>query len=320
MMATFLIKKAIKPGHNLIIINFIKMLYKRREFIKTTSAAIAITAITGELLGCKSSSMLGSTGNIKEFGLQLYTLRDVLPADPKGVLKQVAAMGYKQIEGYEGNKGMFWGMTNIEFKKYMDDLGMDFISCHCDINKDFERKVDEAAAIGMKYLICPSLPNENRMTADDYKKAAEAFNQRGQLCKSKGLKFGYHNHDQAFVQRSAGFTAEKVLLQNTDPSLVDFEMDIYWVVTGGQDPITWLNDYPDRFKLCHIKDRKKGIPISEREASVDVGAGSIDFKKILNVAKDKGMQYYIVEQEKYEGTTPLAAAKADADYLKKLKI
>jgi sugar phosphate isomerase/epimerase len=289
------------------------MSYKRRDFIKTTSAALAITAISGEFFSCKSSSGIGGSGNLKEFGLQLYTLRDVLPADPKGILKQVAAMGY------EGNKGMFWGMTNTEFKKYMDDLGMQFISTHCDINKDFERKADEAAAIGMKYLICPSLPAENRMMEDDYKKAADTFNQRGQTCKSKGIKFAYHNHDQAFVKRPTGFIAEEILLNNTDPALVDFEMDIYWVVTGGQDPITWLEKYPNRFTLCHIKDRKKNIPLTDREESVDVGTGSIDFPKVLHVAKKNGMKYYIVEQEKYEGTTPLASAKADAEYLKKIK-
>jgi sugar phosphate isomerase/epimerase len=96
-------------------------------------------------------------------------------------------------------------------------------------------------------------------------------------------------------------------------------MDIYWTITGGQSPETWLRKYPNRFKLCHIKDRKKGAPLSEREVSVNLGTGSINFKKILKVAKENGMKYYIVEQEKYEGTTPLAAVKADAEYLKKIK-
>jgi sugar phosphate isomerase/epimerase len=295
------------------------MSYKRRDFIKTTSAALAITVVTGKLYGCNSSFMIGGSENLKQFGLQLYTVRDVLPKDPKGILKQIAAMGYKQIEGYEGDQGIFWGMKNTEFKKYMDELGMQFISTHCNIDKDFERKADEAAEIGMKYLICPSLPAENKMTADDYKKAASTFNQKGEICKSRGLRFAYHNHDQAFVQRPTAFIAEEVLLKNTDPSLVDFEMDIYWVVTGGQDPINWIKNYPNRFTLCHIKDRKKNIPLSEREASVDVGTGSIDFPKILHVAKKYGMKYYIVEQEKYEGTTPLASAKADAEYLKKIR-
>ena len=109
-------------------------------------------------------------------------------------------------------------------------------------------------------------------------------------------------------------------MQNTDKNLVDFEMDIYWVVTPGQDPIAWIDKYPGRFKLCHIKDRKKGAAPSQRDVSVDLGTGSIDFKKILKEAGKKGMEYYIVEQEAYENTTPLAAAKADADYLKNFRI
>jgi sugar phosphate isomerase/epimerase len=105
------------------------------------------------------------------------------------------------------------------------------------------------------------------------------------------------------------------MMQNTDKNLVDFEMDIYWVVTAGQDPIAWIDKYPGRFKLSHIKDRKN-VPLSDKEASVNLGTGHIDFKKILKDAKQKGMNYFIVEQEKYEGTTPLEAAKADAAYMK----
>ena len=230
-------------------------------------------------------------------------------------------MGYKYIESYEHDKlGMFWGMTNTEFKKYMDELNMQIVASHCNINKDFERKADEAAAIGMKYLICPSLENEKEMDKDACKKAADLFNSKGAVCKAKGLRFGYHNHDGPFLSRADNLIPEEFFLQNTDPSLVDFEMDIYWVVTAGQDPIVWLKKYPNRFRLGHLKDRKKNTPLSEREVSVNLGDGSIDLKNILKVAKENGMQYYIVEQEKYEDTTPIAAAKADAEYLKKLKI
>jgi len=129
-------------------------MYQRRDFLKTMSTGIALTAVTGKLLGCNSYSLVGTTGNIKEYGLQLYTLRDVMPKDPKGILKQVAAMGYKQIESYPHDKmGIFWGMTNTEFKKYLDDLGMKIVSSHCNTEKDFDRTANEAAAIGMKYLL-----------------------------------------------------------------------------------------------------------------------------------------------------------------------
>jgi sugar phosphate isomerase/epimerase len=241
-----------------------------------------------------------------------------MPNDPKGTLKQVASFGYKQIESYEhSSMGMFWGMKNTEFKKLMDDLGMKIVSSHCNINQDFERKAAEAAEIGMEYLLCAYLGPQKSI--DDFKKFAETFNQRGEVCKKNGIKFGYHNHDYGFVQLEGQYPQD-VLMQNTDKNLVDFEMDIYWVVTAGQDPIAWIDKYPGRFKLCHIKDRKKNAPLSDRDASVILGTGSIDFKKILKDADARGMEYYIVEQEAYENTTPLDATKADADYLKNFRL
>jgi sugar phosphate isomerase/epimerase len=293
------------------------MQYKRREFLKTATllgSGVALTSFSG-LLGCKSASN-GKTIN-ENFGLQLYTLRDVLPANPKDVLTQVASYGYKQIESYEGAQGMFWGMKNTEFKKFMDDLGMTIVSSHCDINKDFERKAEEAGAIGMKYLICPYLGQQKSL--DDFKKYADTFNQRGETCKKYGLRFAYHNHDYSFVPLE-GQLPQDVMMQGTNKDLVDYEMDIYWVVTAGQDPIAWFNKYPDRFRLSHIKDRKKGVAASEKNASVVLGTGSINFNEILKAAEKKGMDYFIVEQERYDNTTPLEAAKADAGYMKGLRI
>jgi sugar phosphate isomerase/epimerase len=291
------------------------MQIERREFLKKTAIATTGIMLSSYLPSCKSASISKDVRD--NFGLQLYTLRDVLPNDPTGVIKQAASFGYKQIESYEGPKGMFWGMKNTEFKKLMDDLGMKIVSSHCDINKDFDRKAAEAAEIGMKYLICPYLGPQK--TIDDFKKFAATFNQRGETCKKNGIRFGYHNHDYGFIPVD-GQLPQDVMMQNTDKNLVDFEMDIYWVVAAGQDPIAWIDKYPERFKLCHIKDRKKGAPLSQRDASVDLGTGSIDFKAILKEAGKKGMEYYIVEQEAYENTTPLAAAKSDADYLKNFRI
>ncbi len=158
------------------------------------------------------------------------------------------------------------------------------------------------------------------MNKDEYLKAADLFNKKGEICKGKGIKFAYHNHDQTFIQKPAGFVPQQLLLENTDASLVDYEMDIYWVVTAGEDPIKWFEKYPNRFRLSHIKDRKKNVPLSEHDASCIVGQGQIDFAKILRVGQKNGLQYYIVEQERYDNTTSIGAAKADADYLKKLKI
>jgi sugar phosphate isomerase/epimerase len=289
------------------------MKQNRRKFLQSTGG-LALTALAGKNL----FSLVEENQNrkIASFGLQLYTLRDELPRDVKGVLEKVAAAGYKTVESYEGPKGMFWGLSNMECKKFLERLGMKMISSHCDIEKDFEKKVNDAAAIGMNYLICPWVGPQK--TIDDFKKIADKFNQCGERCKKAGLRFAYHNHDYAFTMVEGQMPME-VMLENTDPTLVDFEMDIYWVVTAGEDPEKWLKKYPHRFRLCHIKDRKKGAPLSDKDASCDLGMGSIDFSKILKTASTYGMQYFIVEQERYDGTTPLLAIQADAAYMKKLK-
>jgi sugar phosphate isomerase/epimerase len=275
------------------------------------SFAISSSASFSFFSGCEGS------GNISDFGIQLYTLREDLPKDPVGVLKQLAGYGYKQIESYEGPKGMFWGMGHTGFKKFMDDLGMSIIASHCDMNKDFERKVEEAAAIGMKYLICPWLGPQKSL--DDYKRFAATFNQKGELCKKSGIRFAYHNHDYSFKMLE-GKLPQDVLMNETDTSLVDFELDIYWLVTAGEIPQNWFNKYPNRFRLCHVKDRSKKPETNNSKNSVDLGSGIIDWKKVLKSAKENGMNYFIVEQEAYPNGSPLQAAKVNATYMKNLKI
>ena len=289
----------------------------RKDFLKMAALGLAATAVSGKLLACKSTAASGNSATLKKFGLQLWTIKDAMYKDPKGVLKQVAAMGYQQIESFEGDMGIFWGMKNTEFKKLMDDLGMEIVSSHCDIDKDFDRKANEAAEIGIKYLIDPWFgPQKN---IELFKKEAEKFNERGATCKRAGIKFGYHNHDYPFIPID-GQKPLDVMIQYSDPSLVDFEMDIYWVVTAGEDPIAWFQKYPNRFRLCHIKDRKKDTPLSNHDASCVAGQGEIDYPKILKAGRKKGLDYYLVEQEHFEGITSLQAAKENADYMKILKL
>lgn len=254
-------------------------------------------------------------GSLDQYGIQLFTLRDVIPADPKGTLKEIASYGFKQIEGYDGDQGLFWNMKNTEFKSYLDGLGLNMVSAHCNINENFEEKAAQAAEIGMKYLICPYIGPQT--SVDNWKKVTDKFNACGEICNKNGIRFAYHNHAYSFKAFS-GMIPHDFIMENTDPDLVDHEMDIYWVVTGGADPIDYLKKYPNRFKLCHVKDRSKTAAADERMASVNLGTGKIDFPSILKVAKDNGMEYFIMEQEKYEGTTPMAAAKAGAEYLDQL--
>lgn len=288
----------------------------RRKFIKVTGGVTTGFALSG-LSGLSYFSSCEETGKLKKFGIQLYTLRDVVPKDPKGVLKQLASFGYKEIESYEGQQGMFWGMSNTDFKKYMDELGMSIVSSHCDINKDFEKKAAEAAAIGMKYLICAWKGPQKSL--DDFKKFTDEFNQKGEICKKNGIRFAYHNHDYTFKPLE-GQMPQDVLMNGTDASLVDFEMDMYWVAAANEDIEAWLKKYPNRFRLCHIKDRSKTPGADNGKNSVDLGTGAINWSSVLKTAKANGMKYFIVEQEAYPNGTSLEASKVNAEYMKGLKI
>lgn len=302
----------------------------RRDFLKR-SGLFASAFAFGSLVSCNNETTKeevkgDSTAKAEppvtkrplgDFGLQLYTLRDDLPKNPKEILKQVAGFGYKQVEGFEGEKGLWWGLGAVEFKKYIDSLGISMVSSHCDWSKDFDKKAAEAAQVGLKYLIAPYVGKQK--TLDDYKKIAEGFNKAAETCKKNGIRFAYHNHDYSFIQQDGQYPQD-IFMQNTDAATMDYEMDIYWVVTAGADPEAWMKKYSGRFKLCHIKDRSKTAKPEEHDASVDLGTGSINFSQVLKTASDNGMQYFIVEQERYENSTPLKSAEVDAAYLKNLTI
>ena len=302
----------------------------RRKFVKVSSLAIpglmifpsaCVSKQGGEAAAVDSAAVASdivapvNKMNLQNFGIQLYTLRDDMPKDPKGVLEKLSGFGYNQIEGYEGDMGLWWGMGHKEFKSYLDGLGLNFISSHCNPMENFEQKVAEAAEVGAKYLIAPWVGPQKSI--EDFKRIADQFNKLGEVCRAGGLRFAYHNHDYSFVEVD-GLLPQDVMIEGTDPELVDFEMDMYWVVTGGHDPVEWMKKYPGRFKLCHVKDRTKGVSAEDRESTCVLGEGSINYPAILSDSKSYGMEYFIVEQEKYEGTTPIASAEANAKYMKAL--
>jgi sugar phosphate isomerase/epimerase len=302
--------------------------YKRRQFLKLGTGLLGGLGLAS--MACNNNAGTAETDSQKDtigsaiaegtllnaFGIQLYSLRDDFPKDPKGVLKQVADMGYNQIEGFERDKGLFWGMSDEEFKSYLSSIGLTMVSSHCDTTKEFDRKAAQAAGAGLSYLIYPYEGKDK--TIDDYKKMADDFNKQGEICKKNGIRFAFHNHDMSFREQKGEYPQD-VLMANTDPSLVDYEMDIYWVVAAGADPEAWLKKYPNRFTTCHIKDRAKKPKSDDAQNSVDLGTGSIDFPKVLKTAKESGMKFYFVEQEAYPNGSPLDAARADAAYMKKLK-
>jgi sugar phosphate isomerase/epimerase len=284
----------------------------RRDFLR--SGALAALGLG---ISMRSESSIFAPAPFKSlpaFGIQLWTVKEDMAANAKDTLRKLSSYGYKQIESFEGRDGMFWGMSNKEFKKYMDELHMTIISSHCDISKDFEKKAAEASEIGMKYLICPYKGPQKSI--DDFRRFADDFNKAGEICKKNGMRFAYHNHDYSFKPVD-GHVPQDVMMQNTDKNLVDFEMDIYWVVAAGEDPEKWFRKYPGRFKLCHVKDLAK---TAKGHESVQVGKGTINFKKVLKTGTANGLKYYIVEQEAFTGTNPLESAAADAKYMKRLTI
>lgn len=254
---------------------------------------------------------------LSKFGLQLYSVKGDMAADAKDAITKVAGYGYNQIEGFDGGKGIFWGMKNTEFKKFTEDLGLDFVASHANVFDNTEKLAAEAGEIGMDYLICPYIGPQKNM--DEWKKVADKFNAVGEICKANGLRFAYHNHGYTF-EKMEDQLPQDFLLENTNPELVDFELDIYWAVTAGADPEAYFDKYKNRFRLCHVKDREKGAPQGEHNASTVLGMGTIDYAKIIKSAQANGMNYFIVEQEKFEGVTPMEAAEKNALYLKNLEI
>jgi len=287
---------------------------QRRSFITNTAfSAIAAAA--------KLKTFAAAAGGMKlpALGIQLYMVKEDMETDTPGTLKKLASLGYTQLESFDGSKGMFWGMTNKEFKKLCDGEGLKLISSH--YNDDvtpFEVKVEKAAEIGMKYLICPWKGPQKHI--DDFKRIAEEFNKNGAICKQHGLRFGYHSHDYPFKPVDNQLP-EDVLLANTNRELVDFQMDFYYVVTEGKDPEAYLNKYKGRYTSCHIRDvLKTPLPAGSKDESacdLGTGEGKINYPHLLTTAIDDGCKYFFVEQSRFFHETPLQSAKANADYLKR---
>jgi sugar phosphate isomerase/epimerase len=285
----------------------------RRSFLKKSGLLAGGAALTSLsfLQSCASSEEMEEATNT--FGIQLYTLRDIIGDDPRGVISSLAEFGYKQIESYEGSMGIFWGMSHSEFKQFLDDQGLTLVSTHANVFENYQQKVDQLAEIGATYITCPYIgPQES---IDDFYELAEQFNELGQIANDAGLKFAYHNHAYSFEEVD-GEIPQVVMMDNTDPNLVDYQLDMYWVRAAGEDVSAWLQRYPNRFTSGHVKDYSGG----ENPESVVLGTGTMDYPSILDVAQQNGMEYFIVEQEAYAGTTPLDAARSNAEYMQTLDI
>lgn len=289
------------------------MNYTRRKFLSDTTLLSGGLALFGPHLLSMDELFVGKA---RSYGIQLYSLRDILPADPFGIIKKLSEAGYTSIESYEGEQGVYWGKSPKEFASFLKSSGLTMPSFHCNVFENFEKKVVDAASIGVQYVICPWIGPQKSL--DDYKKMAARFNEMGAICKKNGIRFAYHNHDYSFKPMN-GVTPQTLLMEETDPKLVFFEMDIYWVVAAGGDPIEWFERYPNRFRLAHIKDRSKKPVADEGKNSVVIGTGTIDFASILQTGRAKGLKEFIFEQEANYGKGPLESAIASLKYLQEKK-
>jgi sugar phosphate isomerase/epimerase len=295
---------------------------RRRLFLSNAAMAMAGAAVVG--CGKKEATSEGSsdttktavnpTPSQKAYGLQLYTLRDILKdnAKVKDTVRQLVDWGYNEFEAYGYSKGNIFGMTYKEFTDYVKSLGAKVTSAHYDIDvlrTDWTRAVADAQAAGQEYMVLPWIDEPNR-TPDGFKKIIEDVNKAAQATKAAGIRMGYHNHDFEF-KKVGDKTGFELLLDGLDKDLVSFELDLYWVVRAGQDPEQLFMKYPGRFEQWHVKDMDKTDP----SKNADIGTGSIDFKKLFMHAQHVGLKHWYVEQETYP-VDPLTSTKNSIDYLK----
>ncbi|WP_427872589.1 sugar phosphate isomerase/epimerase family protein [Flavobacterium sp. MMS24-S5] len=284
----------------------------RRNFIVTTG--LAATAVL-------ASPSFAFSMNKKEIGLQLYTLREELPKDVKGTLEKVAQAGFTNVETYGFSiKDQFWGLTPKELKKILDDNGLKAVSGHYNLGsflydgntEELIASIKAAKILKSEFLTVPWVDEPFRRNIEDYKKIATRVNEAAKMCKSAGLKLAYHNHDFEF-QKHDGVTGYEILLKETDKDLVFFELDLYWVIHSGNDPLKLFKENPGRFKMWHVKDKDK----INNDLNTEVGSGTIDFKPIFKEVKQSGMVHFFVEQENNFASNSFESIKTSCDFISK---
>ncbi len=265
-------------------------------------------------------------------GLQLYSVRDILPKDYEGTLHQVAALVYREVEA-----AGFFGHSPAEVKQAMDRVGLHCVSAHYPLTQLLP-KVDETIQfgkdLGLSYIVCssPMLKDPSRvrdagsraaresMTLDDWHWNADQFNRIGEKVNAAGMRFAYHNHTPEFRSEN-GVVFYDELLRSTDPTKVSMELDCGWAVVAGQKPADLLSRYPTRFSMLHVKDFKMSPTTtpSDPPPSTEMGRGTIDYHPIFEAAKKAHIEHAFVEQEQFD-IPPMEALKIDADYMRAVTV
>jgi sugar phosphate isomerase/epimerase len=283
-------------------------LHNRRQFLATLGVGALGLAGINAASSCASSGAGAAAGSrkLRKLGLQLYTVRNLMQRDMPGTLAQVAAAGYKEVE-FAG----YFGRTADQVRQLLAQNGLTSPSSHLQFDPFNGNATDVLAfakAIGNEWATIPYIPEERRKTMDDWKRIVDMLNRYGAQAKSQGLRLAYHNHNFELADMG-GQRPLDYMLTNTDPSLVDFEMDLYWVVFGGGNPIDFFNRYPGRFPMVHVKD-SAGPPDNKM---ADVGKGTINFAAIFGLSDKAGIKHYFVERD--DATDELASIRNSAQYL-----
>ncbi len=296
----------------------------RRTFIKQS---VAVAAASIAYPGCT----LSSSKSDKKIGLQVWSIAKNLASDLEGSLKLLSRIGYKELElfgpypfstDYDKasweyiapvlgfSKSGYFGLSAREFKQMLDDHGLSTPAMHVGLDtlrNNFGHLAEAAHQLGQAYAGIAAIPEDERLTLDDYKRLADDFNAIGENAIANNLRFFYHNHGYG-LQPLDGIVPFDMILERTDPSLVFFEMDIFWHVAGGADPVKYLEENPGRFKLIHIKDMKELVRFSGDGGNpqqwmelfpyiTDAGSGTLDLHTILNHASTSGVEHFIVEND-----------------------
>ncbi|MDX2303196.1 MAG: sugar phosphate isomerase/epimerase family protein [Microscillaceae bacterium] len=295
----------------------------RRHFLQKSSLLLAGTLALPQLLK--------ATPKTKQLvGVQLYSIREDMKKDPLATLKQLAEFGYKYVEHANYVDRKFYGYSATEFKKVLADLGMKMPSGHTVMNdkhwdeskKDFtdlwKYTVEDAAIVGQEFVISPWMDAKVRSDKASLDRLLEVFNKSGELCKKSGMRFGYHNHDFEFSEMIEGGTLYDYILKNTDPNLVIQQLDTGNLYNGGAKAMDVVKKYPGRFVSLHVKDEILSEGSNEKYESTILGKGIVNLKEVVDAAKQiGGSKHFIIEQEAYQGKTPLESVKEDLEVMKK---
>lgn len=285
----------------------------RREFVRGVAAGAAVYA------GANWIDILKASPYGLPVGLQLYSVRAELAKDVPGTIKKVAEAGYQQVE--------LAGQNLAQINPILKANNLVAVSGHYglqQIGANWQKEVEIAHAGGLKYMVNAFLEGRDRKSLDDYKRVSQEFNKAGEACKQAGIKFCYHNHNFEF-SKFGDTMGYDVLLKETDPKAVNFELDCFWMVHAGHDPVDYFHNHPGRFPLLHIKDLKPGLPPTvslgptKEIPFTDVGKGIIDWKRLFTAAKGGGLENFFVEKDASDEPI-FEAIKISSDYLHNLNV